>query len=253
MQGQFSLSHSHNPSQSVTLQGVNAVDVPEALYAEFALATDEEILELESATAKLRAKGLESDAIVSRLVKAGWSQAAATWYAGEVAKADGPVKIVIPGRQHFADYPRQDAPDPNSPVGGIRIAAAIDLLIGLLVGVSVPGLILMERRFESEGFRLYSAFVLIRQSFLAILLLGTGFLLLKVGPRSVPSWLRALLAIEWLNLATALYGFYLIGVSVIRRGFFQPNFDDVVYLAFAVSWFAARGLRLYCISVARGE
>lgn len=183
---------------------MNAVQVPEALYAEFVLAPDDEILELESATAKLRAKGLESGAIVSRLVKAGWSQAAAEWYTEEVVKRNGPVKIVIVGRQHFVEYPRPDAPDPNSPVGGIRIAATINLLIGLVVGISVPGLILMERRFEREGFSLYSPFVLIRQSFLAILLLSTGFLLVKVGPRSGPLWLRALLTIEWLNAGTAL-------------------------------------------------
>lgn len=228
---------------------MGAVEVPEPLFGEFALATDEELLELEAATAKLRAKGLDSAAIVPRLIKAGWSDAAATWYAEVVVRSEGPVKIIVVGRKSFAPYPRLNSPDPNSPIVGIRVVAVLDLLIGIVVAISVPGLILMERRYEAEGVRLLSTFALARQGAIAILLLGTGFLLLKAGPRSSPSWLRALHVVEWLDAVMALYGIYLVGHALNRYGFRSLNFDVAVYLAFPISWFAVRGLRLYLLSL----
>ncbi|HVT14172.1 MAG TPA: hypothetical protein VHE55_18060 [Fimbriimonadaceae bacterium] len=226
--------------------------VPESLFDEFAIASSTDIEELEKATLALTRKGFPTPEIVRRLVKAGWSESAASWYAGEVAKGVGLIRISIEESRSFAQYPREAEleVDGPGPMLGARIVGGLDALIGLLVALGVASRILLMIRFPQVRLSTTPLFI---SAFSAGLLLTSSFLLFTVNSRRPQAWLRAAHVVEWLNVAAAVLSIYRFVVAITVVGWIEVGSRNALLLAYPITWFSLRGLRLYCESVRNGK
>jgi len=177
--------------------------IPPDLMTEFALATPEEVSELERAVAALVRKRIQAETMITRIVAAGWSKPAAEWVVGEATKAGRPIKLSREELAGFAQYERSDLPPRPPWLTWVRLLGVICALFALSSLVSLFTLLRIWWRLE-ESRQIFVGFV---ERALPMLMLWTanGFVLLRIKPGVRKTLLKILNVVEFVDIAAGVY------------------------------------------------
>ncbi|MBX3118476.1 MAG: hypothetical protein KF784_05385 [Fimbriimonadaceae bacterium] len=109
------------------------IELPERFRKEYQSSSADDINDLASATAALKAKGKSMAEIAAKIAQAGWSPEFANWYADVLLKNDEEFELILPAPQFFPltpPDPAQQKEDAARSIGTILGAVATIWLMG---------------------------------------------------------------------------------------------------------------------------